>query len=315
MRTLILVTCLWLATSPLYGKIVFYSNRDGNYEIYTMRSDGFIQIRLTFNGANDSYPVWSPDGDQILFMSDFDLNPEVYLMNADGTNRRNLSNHPAVDSYADWSPDGSRIIFISERNPDGFPALFMMDADGGNVKGVKGWRLVTKPKWSPTGKQIALGDSPIYVVNAQGRAPWRVSKRPNVERRQMFLEGWSPDGTQLLFSEADFASDKDTLVIATLEPIRRRMIIQWRRVSVPNRLQMVFHSAAFAPDAKSILFSGKPNDADSWDIYRFRLADRKLTQLTDGAGDDLAPHEWLSPLSVSPQELIPTRWGEIKTTR
>ncbi len=314
MRIIILVACLWLATSPLHGKIVFYSNRDGNYEIYTMKSDGTHQIRLTFNGTRDSYPVWSPDGEQILFQSDFDLNPEVYVMNADGTNPRNLSNHLAVDSYPDWSPDGSRIVFVSERNPDGFSSLFMMDADGSNVKGVKGWRLVTKPKWSPTGKQIAFGDSPIYVVNAEGRAPWKVSKRPNVESA-MFLEGWSPDGTQILFSEAALASDKHTLVVATLEPIRRRMIIQWRRVPVSSRLQTVFHSAAFSADGKSILFSGKPNDADTWDIYRFQLADRKLTQLTDSPGADLAPHEWLSPLSVSPQQLTSTLWGEIKETK
>ena len=35
------------------GKIVFFSNRDGNEEIYTMNPDGSGQMRLTENDASD----------------------------------------------------------------------------------------------------------------------------------------------------------------------------------------------------------------------------------------------------------------------
>ena len=53
MRLSLLMACLWLATSPLWGKIVFYSTRDGNPEIYTMNSDGSNQTRITFNEVGD----------------------------------------------------------------------------------------------------------------------------------------------------------------------------------------------------------------------------------------------------------------------
>ena len=136
MRIIISVACLWLATSPLYGKIVFYSARDGNNEIYTMDADGSNQTRLTFNEASDAYPVWSPDGRQIVFHSNRDGNNEIYVMDADGRNQRNVTNHPASDSFADWSPDGSRIIFSSKRKVEGIRPinLFMMDSDGTDVK-------------------------------------------------------------------------------------------------------------------------------------------------------------------------------------
>ena len=69
MRTFILVVSLWLAASSLWGKIAFYADWNGNYEIYTMESDGSNQTRLTFNEAPDVWPAWSPNGQQIVFQS------------------------------------------------------------------------------------------------------------------------------------------------------------------------------------------------------------------------------------------------------
>ena len=312
MRIIIAVACLWLATNPLYSKMVFQSNRDGNAEIYTMDSDGSNQTRLTFNEVSDTDPVWSPDGQQIAFTVTHAGNDEIYLMNADGTNQRNLTRHPERDRYPDWSPDGLRIVFSSGRN--GPPlTLFVMDSDGSNVEQIIRGEFAKNPKWSPDGERIAFYGNDIYIVNADGRKPTRLSRRPKVNKARI-LEGWSPDGQQILYSEPDFPSGKDNLVIATLAP-GQRWVSRWKRVQVPGWLQMIFHSASFSADGKSILFAGKRRNDTDWDIYRFRLADRKLTQLTDSPGDDLAPQEWQPPLSVSLQELISTRWGEIKVTK
>ena len=106
MRIVMFVVCLWLATSPLFGKIVFHSRRDGTHEIYKMSSDGSNQTRLTFNQASDAYPVWSPDGRQIAFHSNRDGNNEIYVMDADGRNQRNLTHHPGYDAFPDRHPDG-----------------------------------------------------------------------------------------------------------------------------------------------------------------------------------------------------------------
>ncbi|NDJ51845.1 MAG: protein kinase [Chloroflexi bacterium] len=55
------------AWSPNRQDIAFYSNRDGNNEIYTMARDGSDQTRLTDDDASDTLPAWGPG--QIAFTS------------------------------------------------------------------------------------------------------------------------------------------------------------------------------------------------------------------------------------------------------
>ena len=53
------------------GRIAFASNRDGNFEIYVMNSDGENLRRLTNHPDWDMHPSWSPDG-RIAFRSNRD---------------------------------------------------------------------------------------------------------------------------------------------------------------------------------------------------------------------------------------------------
>ena len=321
MRTIILVACFWAATSPLQAKIVFYSKRDGNSEIYTMGSDGSHQIRLTFNAARDNAPAWSPNGRLIVFHSyrDDDKNPhrnernaEIYVMDADGGNQRRLTHHPGLDVQPDWHPDGSQIAFTSTRNSDVETNIFVMDADGRNVKQITDLELASKPKWSPDGKWIAFtgfvgAHREIFVVNADGTGLFKVSNLRH--DAGMFLGGWSPDGKQILYTEAvDFSVAKSFPVIATLNLVGQRKVKQWYRVPVPR---MSFQNAEFSADGQSILFAGKTNN--DWNIYRFRLDSHSLIQLTDNPGKDVAPREWNPRLSVRPQRLLPLFWGAIKS--
>src|SRR5215471_2761656 len=107
------------AFSPDGKKIAFESNRSGNFEIYTMDTNGSHIRQLTFDTAFDGTPAWSPDGKLITFASERDNDPEVYIMNADGSNQKRITNAKGDDSHPKFTPDGKRIIFCSARStPD-----------------------------------------------------------------------------------------------------------------------------------------------------------------------------------------------------
>ena len=131
------------------------------------------------------------------------------------------------------------------------------------------------------------------------------------------MGGWSPDGKKVVYVETvGFASDKSVAVIATLHPAGRREVVKREPLPLP-RWDMT--SETWSTDGQSILFAGRNRavplrkDGNNWEIYRFRLQDGQITQLTNHPQDDLGPHEWNPRLPVSPQGLAPTRWGAIKS--
>ena len=98
------------------------------------------------------------------------------------------------------------------------------------------------------------------------------------------------------------------VVIATLDS-RRRKVVKHEEVPIPK---MDLTTVSWGADGKSILFAGR-KEGEKWDIYRFRLSDNQLIQLTDHPASDIFPQEWDPLLPVSPQGLAPKRWGEIKS--
>jgi TolB protein len=168
-------------------KLTFSSDRDGERmkgtvydrrikEIYIADYDGANPRRITVNRSLNINPVWSNDGKAIAYTSYRRSNfPDLFIQRiyegtppespAHGTDR--IHNFlPA------WSPDGTKIAFMSNR--DGNAEIYVMDANGGNVRRITRHPLIdSTPTWSPAGNQIAFtsdrsGKPQIYVVDSDG---------------------------------------------------------------------------------------------------------------------------------------------------
>jgi Tol biopolymer transport system component len=78
--------------------------KSGNDEIYMANSDGSSTVNLTNNSAQDSNPVWSPDGTKLAFVSNRDGNDEIYIMDIGDNSLFRLTKNDANDFSPIWLP-------------------------------------------------------------------------------------------------------------------------------------------------------------------------------------------------------------------
>ncbi len=159
---------------------------------------------------------WSPDAKSVIFMA----RQKIWQVNADGTGLHKVWTPPhdgtGLDDGPAFTPDGRHIIFTRCcPHPTGY-ALWMIDADGSNLKritsevvppGVDG-PSDNLPQVSPNGKLIAYhrnvvtcsdpSDCGNRIVTVNIHGGHRVQLTDPALNAQ--LPNWSPDSTRILFT-------------------------------------------------------------------------------------------------------------------
>ena len=111
--------------SPDDQRIVFQSDRDGNWNIYLMNFDGSREVRLTNNLAQDEMPVFSSKDNIIAFTSTRDdtskksrveKSRNIFLMDLENGNVAREISHEADDWYPALSNSRYELAFVSERD-------------------------------------------------------------------------------------------------------------------------------------------------------------------------------------------------------
>jgi Tol biopolymer transport system component len=191
------------------GKRLAYDagNLGSGQEIYSMRSSGLLQTRLTRNGLFDADPAFSPGGRKISFTSNrITHSTEVFVMNSDGAGVKELTDAPGASFDPSFSPDGTKIAFVSNR--DGDSEIFVMNADGsGEHRLTKNTASDDDPDWSPDGTKIAFStnrtsDFEVFRMSAadtnndgQGDNPKNLSNTVG----QDLDPAYSPNGVRIAF--------------------------------------------------------------------------------------------------------------------
>jgi len=205
---LLVLLALWSTLTPAIihatpvpeSRIAFAARVDGNWDIYSIRSDGSDLQRMTSDLAEDRSPAYSPDGEQLLFQSRRDGNWELYRLDLATGNITRLTDNLAYDGMPAWSPDEGQIAFESMRAGD--LDIFVISSEGKSPRNLTSNSSAgdIEPAWSPDGERIAFvtwreQDKDIYSMTSEGEDLIQLTSSPLGEDGP----AWSPDGAHIAF--------------------------------------------------------------------------------------------------------------------
>jgi TolB protein len=115
--------------SPDGSRLVFYSDRSGVDQLYTLELVTGTIAQITRPPGAYRGAAFAPDGRQIGFLFYPTAGPaDIYVMNLDGTSRRRVTTLGLEHGLPLFSPDGARILF--QKADTAGSRIWITDRDG-----------------------------------------------------------------------------------------------------------------------------------------------------------------------------------------
>lgn len=196
--------------SPSGRRIVFWSNDNGQRDLYTIPADGGARVPLVVDAALDWCPVWSADGRSIVFASDRGGAMNLWSIAIDETTGEArgapapvTNGVQAAAECASCSSDGARFAFrstVKSVNPVRM-AFDPATLKTGTVTVLDSANGILWPsEVSPDGDMLALfnlgaAQEDLFVTPAGTFSPRRITDDVARDRGPI----WSPDNQSLIF--------------------------------------------------------------------------------------------------------------------
>ena len=258
-------------------KILFMSNRDGFWDIYSMNSDGSEQNKLTQDNMKNAYTYSiSPDGRKIAYISDKSGKQDLWVIDIETKASIQATNTPNLDEGSpSWLPDGKGIAFhvLDEKRN-----LFQIEKIDYPFIGVPKSKVVIfdeknniyHPSYSPDGRNLlyTLTEKDDLTVLYLLSFETKKAEQITTKEEEAYSGSWSPDSKTIVFwtiNNGLFQINNDGSNKVQLGTVKN------------NRGNPIY-----SPDGKKIIISrgtGLPEDYNVWSMDNDGKNMQKITSL------------------------------------
>jgi hypothetical protein len=173
----------WHGWSPDGKTVAYPGQRNGEFDIYTISTDGGEETQLTTAKGLDDGPEYSPDGKYIYFNSVRTGRMQIWRMHPDGSAQEQVTSDDLNNWFPHISPDGKWLVFLAyDKEVEGHPenkdvTLRIVPLDGDKLdvkievlaKLFGGQGTINVPSWSPDSKQLAFVSYELIPKSAEER--------------------------------------------------------------------------------------------------------------------------------------------------
>lgn len=276
-----------LAWSSDSKTIYFSSNRDGNFDLYSLTSDSEAEARLrrteayrldrlTSGPGHKWDPVLSPDGKSLAYVID---RARLMVMDLETKNSRLVIEGASIDNVQ-WSPDGNWFVYTNDDNEYNTDVYIVASAGGKPYNISQHPDSDGSPHWSADGRVITFvsrrsGEQiNVYMV---------YTSKLDHERTRADREEEEDD-------KFDAPKKPDPPKEGEKKPIRVDLDGIERRVRQVTRMQGSQTSPIASPDGKKIAFRSSHQGED--DIYVIDLEATGPERRVTTGGNAPSQMEW-----------------------
>ena len=206
-------------------------------------------------------------GKRRRYVWDFDPYMEIFSSDPKGKKLKRLTDTKGYDAEGSYSPDGKQIVFCSNRSGKDNLELYIMDADGNNVR-----KLTDAPGcynggpfFSPDGKKVIFRSDrkkkdhlQIYVINVDGTGEKALT---NDLGWVYWAPYWYKDSKHIIYTAADHT-----------QPRRPNYDLYWMNIETGKTVRITHAPSAdvlpvFSPDYTKIMWTSTRSEDRSSQLF------------------------------------------------